>query len=52
MNGNSGADLLWGGTGNDVLNGNAGFDSLFGGDNNDTLNGGNNHDIPEGRVWK
>ncbi|AJE21032.1 Rhizobiocin/RTX toxin and hemolysin-type calcium binding protein [Azotobacter chroococcum NCIMB 8003] len=40
ITGNSGANLLDGGVGNDSLYGNAGDDQLLGGEGNDLLNGG------------
>jgi len=40
INGNGGANVLYGLAGNDTLNGNAGADTLVGGEGNDQLNGG------------
>ncbi len=44
LNGNAGANHLWGMGGADLLNGNAGNDSLYGGDGDDSLNGGADND--------
>jgi Ca2+-binding RTX toxin-like protein len=44
ITGASGDDLLWGGTGNDVLTGDAGDDVLFGGAGDDVLNGRTQND--------
>lgn len=41
INGTSGYDQLYGGTGNDTIYGQDNFDDIYGGDGNDTLFGGN-----------
>jgi VCBS repeat-containing protein len=48
INGNIGANALYGLEGNDTLNGNAGDDRLFGGAGNDTLDGGTGADVLQG----
>jgi VCBS repeat-containing protein len=48
INGNSGANVLYGLEGNDTLNGNGGDDRLVGGLGNDTLDGGAGADRMEG----
>ena len=48
INGNSGANALFGLDGNDTLNGNGGDDRLFGGLGNDLLDGGTGADRMEG----
>ncbi|QOL49084.1 beta strand repeat-containing protein [Massilia litorea] len=48
INGNSGANVLYGLEGNDTLNGNGGDDRLVGGLGNDTLDGGTGVDRMEG----
>ncbi|WP_436106242.1 VCBS domain-containing protein [Massilia sp. LjRoot122] len=48
INGNAGANTLYGLDGNDTLNGNGGSDSLSGGNGNDLLNGGLDADSMSG----
>lgn len=47
-NGNSTANTLWGGSGNDQLFGNASGDRLLGNEGNDLLDGGTGHDTMAG----
>ncbi|WP_085706162.1 peroxidase family protein [Pseudomonas sp. B8(2017)] len=50
ITGGSGNDSLDGGLGNDILNGGAGSDTLFGGGGNDTLLGGSGNDFLNGAA--
>ncbi|MFV3338985.1 peroxidase family protein [Pseudomonas sp. NY15349] len=50
ITGGSGNDSLDGGLGNDILNGGAGNDTLFGGGGNDTLLGGSGNDFLNGAA--
>ncbi|MEZ1420607.1 peroxidase family protein [Pseudomonas monteilii] len=50
INGGAGNDLINGGAGNDQLNGGTGNDQLLGGIGNDTLNGGDDNDSLDGGL--
>lgn len=48
ISGNSAANGLWGGSGNDTINGLAGHDRIYGGNGNDQLFGGDGNDRLDG----
>jgi Ca2+-binding RTX toxin-like protein len=50
INGGTGNDSLDGGLGNDILSGGAGNDTLFGDDGNDILSGGSGSDFLNGAI--
>ncbi|WP_408980760.1 calcium-binding protein [Pseudomonas sp. B21-047] len=50
INGGTGNDSLDGGLGNDILSGGAGNDTLFGDDGNDILSGGSGSDFINGAI--
>lgn len=50
LTGNTAANTLWGGLGNDIIDGGAGNDSLLGDDGDDTIVGGAGTDVINGGV--